>query len=907
MRERAVITLLGAALGLWGFTPLQGNAQEDPDPLSRSYRIEADFRRFEKGSVPIALQVEIENRGIRPVEELLWILYPNRYRNELPGLNDLNYRRVYIDGFSAGGLDSEEVRVGENGSRFEPIAVEGIPPGTIFRLPLPAPLRSGERTVIFYRGNLRIPEKYGSFGHARGVLTLSGGWYPYIASFRGGRFRPEDLPPRADWRVAIQRDRDLILNGRFFPLSPGDLPTWESTGAREVSLLFGKDLKRSALGGRSIRPEIFLPAGFSGEGVGPLRELLIRWMEFVERHPELTRDVTEPVSVFSPLREALAEDGEGMTYLSDRAFRLFPTIRQYHTPPIVRGLFRQLLLPRISRRESSRDYDWIARAVAWSWTERFMRENAYVHRDARTLGPMKVFSFLPVIDQVIYAPQFAFLDVFYDFIYPIDPLRDDPLRFNHSRTDGRTIFAHLQDEVGAEEAERIADEYTRSEGKRFVDVAEGVAGKGMEESFRRWIDPRPAVNYVLGKPSRRTTSTGYAYDVTVRRESDRTFREPVELGVVTKKGERFRLLWNDPKESHTFTFESESKIASVEVDPRGRLWETKLSDNRIPPRYKLVLTDWILNYDFNNRSPEAYVATQFRRSHGGRNRYNFSGSYASESYGASIGYTRLFGRLIDRLRLSHGLSFGFGFTRLGDDTALAERPPISSIPVRVGSAGNVTTLSVSYGFGNQLSLTNPLEGGGGAVSASWGSDRFGGDSNYYRLGLGGSWVFRLHPSHLLAARFQIGFSGPEGIPSQIQYFLGGLSGIRGLSFDDDRFKGKNLLLSSLEYRHFLLADIDVNLGILRVREIQGAFWTDAGRVTDTVAERAARIAFGSSPATTRGDLFDLRHFQTDVGYGVRFHIEWLGVNPALFRFDAAKSLTESGDPVRFYFGVTQSF
>jgi hypothetical protein len=79
-------------------------------------------------------------------------------------------------------------------------------------------------------------------------------------------------------------------------------------------------------------------------------------------------------------------------------------------------------------------------------------------------------------------------------------------------------------------------------------------------------------------------------------------------------------------------------------------------------------------------------------------------------------------------------------------------------------------------------------------------------------------------------------------------------------------------------------------------------------VTDTVQEQADLLAFpGVDGRTSRADVFDARRFQTDVGYGIRFHIEWLGVNPALFRFDAAKSLTESGDPVRFYFGVTQSF
>ena len=168
--------------------------------------------------------------------------------------------------------------------------------------------------------------------------------------------------------------------------------------------------------------------------------------------------------------------------------------------------------------------------------------------------------------------------------------------------------------------------------------------------------------------------------------------------------------------------------------------------------------------------------------------------------------------------------------------------------VQVGSPKNATAVSVSYRFGNQLSLTNPLEGGGAAVGATWGLKDFGGDANYYQVSLGGSWVFKLHPSHLLAVRGLWGTSGPESIPSQLRYFLGGVYAIRGLASDDDQFKGRNIFLSSVEYRHLLVPDIDINCWLFRIRDIQGAIFADAGRVTDTVQEQANRIAFGPTTA-----------------------------------------------------------
>lgn len=835
------------------------------------------------------------------------MLYPNRFAKPLPHLDDLNFRRIYPDGFSPGGIDVDEVTVDSAPSNLDLLSEKGLPEGTWARVLLPKELPAGRSTRLSIRYRLRVPEKFGSFGRYRGALTMSGGWYPYVASFREGRFQPQDLPPRSDFALSIRSNEDLVLNGRFFAASEGEIHR-EFPAAREISVSLGKGFRRYELGGSKVHATVLLSDRSPEEARRPLQELLVRWLEFVERFPDLARDVREVTVVQAPIREALIEDGEGTTYLSDRAFKLFPTIAQYHTSPIVRGLFYQLVFPQCSRRESSRDYDWVAKAVAWSWTERFMRENAYVHRDARTLGPVKLFSFLPTVDRVIYSPQFAFIDVFYDLIYPYDAVRDDALRFNHGRAHGRTVYAHLEDEVGSATAEKIALEYLYRNDLPLVALAEEVARKPLAEKFEQWIAPRPPVNYVLGEDRKHRTVEGYEYQVTVLREAEGPIAEPVELGVTTERNERLRLIWDGPEKAHDFTFRTQAPVAVLEVDPRGRLLETKLADNRRPPYYKLVLTDWVVNYDFNNNQPEGYIATQFRRSYGGNNRYNFSAAFSHDSYGAGVSYTRLFGRLLDRLRLSHGLSVGFDFNRLADDTAVAQQAGSPDTAVQIGPSGNITALGISYGFGNQVSFTNPLEGGGAGVSASWGSKYFGGDWSYYQAGVGGSWIFKLHPSHLLAVRSFIGLSGPEGIPSQIHYFLGGIGGVRGLSFDEDRFKGRNIFLSSAEYRHFLTQDVDWNLWIFRIREIQGALFTDAGRVTDTVQERANRIVFGSSTQhTTWADLFDVRHFQTDVGYGIRFHIEWLGVNPALFRFDAAKSLTEQGDPVRFYFGVTQSF
>ena len=228
------VVLLG--ISFLGSSKAQGSGF---DPLSRKYEVEADFRAFETGTVSVRVEAEIRNESDRPIDELLWVLFPNRFRTELPNLNDLNYRRIYADGFSPGGIEIEDLRVGSRPAKMEPASADGVPSGTLERLRLPESLAPKAIVTISIRYRLQIPKKYGSFGRYRGRLTMSGGWVPYVASFRDGRFHPEDLPPRADWNFSIQKKGDLIVNGRVFPASE-DQARGELPGARETSIFLAK-------------------------------------------------------------------------------------------------------------------------------------------------------------------------------------------------------------------------------------------------------------------------------------------------------------------------------------------------------------------------------------------------------------------------------------------------------------------------------------------------------------------------------------------------------------------------------------------------------------------------------------------------------------------------------------------
>ena len=174
-----------------------GNATEF---LRRSYKIDANFRSYEKGSISAQMEATVRNESQKPLRELYWILYPNRFRTELPHLDDLNYRRIYPNGFSRGEMVIEEATASSAALRFEPVSSKGLPDLTLARTALPKELLPGESVTISIRYRIAVPEKYGSFGvpknpnHVRRTLSN------YVVSLRR-RFHPEDLPARASDRI----------------------------------------------------------------------------------------------------------------------------------------------------------------------------------------------------------------------------------------------------------------------------------------------------------------------------------------------------------------------------------------------------------------------------------------------------------------------------------------------------------------------------------------------------------------------------------------------------------------------------------------------------------------------------------------------------------------------------------
>ncbi|MCB0271976.1 MAG: BamA/TamA family outer membrane protein [Bdellovibrionales bacterium] len=465
----------------------------------------------------------------------------------------------------------------------------------------------------------------------------------------------------------------------------------------------------------------------------------------------------------------------------------------------------------------------------------------------------------------------------------------------------------MEDEFGKKKKKKMIDQYiqTLPEGGFRVFVSNYV-GKDVSDRFAQWVSPRPRVNYKLGKHRKKKIDGKYHHWITIEQETTKPIHEPVALKVSYKDKTSETQTWMSTEPMHTFQFLTNQKIKAIEIDPNERLLETTKADNRRPAYWKFVVLSMFVEYDFEAEQPSFFVQGQFRKRYGGLDRFDIGGYSQFKAYGASLGYTRLFGKTIDALRLSHGVRFGLNFNKLDDDFATIQTQTGQS-NIEVTPGGFASDLSFSYVFGNQLSYINPLRGSYGGLTFRVSSPAVGSQYTYRMLSFNFAGIVPIHPNHLYGFRFRLGTSGGDEMPSQLQYRLGGITSMRGLPLTNDRFTGKNLLMMTHEYRHFIVQDLDANLWLFRIRKIQGALFSNMGNTTNTVLEQGQALANVAVDRTGFNDLFDVRDWKMDAGYGIRLFIDYLGVSPSLIAFDIAKSVTHPEFGWLYYLGVNQSF
>jgi hypothetical protein len=847
------------------------------------------------------------------VPDLLLFAYPEIYRVD-PDLQDILMERVYPGAFDAGMQTASDatIALGDAVSTPVEIVAETSPTGVpLLRVALPAPLLPGEEVVLEFGFHTRVPRKYGGFGRFRRTLVMNGGLAPLPVQRSDAGWLVDAPPPRRPRRLILDIPEDWsgvvggvvlaphepprnVTTARTAPSVIVDVVPAAQTRFQLVDLQVGDGTRRIEVasegarwatialnrGRGSVVESMPLDSGRSLTYVGrPLRRIQKRWVRWAASHAERTlRDVGLPIStrgiviVEAPLRRKLVEWGDGVILLSDRFLEVERPFWRFMDVHLARALLADGIEDALERTETPRRLPLTLDGISWALVPRYLERRWRRSVNLRKL--LEQFDFIPQVDDLLQTPVYPFADQIFDNPHIVDPLRADVRRFNRPLRSGRVLFLRLQDHIGDQSLEQavLAHLQTPGEGDLYS-LLTARSGVRVEPIADAWLGPIPRANLSLDPLVRRRTEDG-SYETTVTLRRDRLEGDgdahPTEILLKGPRKRRITLVWDGKGDVATWTVVTDHPIRTALLDPRGRVLEIDRDalaikyDNRRPRTIDVTAWGYVLGAAVTGTTIVAKAGVNFRPQRDLRHRFSTEVFHDERArVGGSLAYTRYFGKPRIGAYRRHRLIGAFDFSWL-ETTFVATNAPL------------LAEARMTYRYDDRRWSFKPTKGGFVQASVFVGKDftlkndgaRSIGESGYVGFDVSGSYLFRLHPWHILGFRARYG-----AILGNVQhslFSLGGQGNVRGLPAD--WVVGGVRTMVTVEWRHTFIRDLDVYIPWLlsRLRSVRGALFVEAGVVADTIR-----------------DLPKEGQRAIAIGYGVRLFVDWFGFLPGMFGVDIA--------------------
>lgn len=795
-------------------------------------------------------KITFTNTGDEPLSELYLFLYPNLYLERDPDIDQNLYKRAYPVDFNPGEqiITSVQDLKGQNLPYFPELFKKRI----LMKIRLPTPIPPRQTFAFLVHFITVIPEKYGIFGYNRDLVTLQGGWHPYLPQFSEGKWDFLLPPPISQFRIRF------TLNERLDLLASAPLELETREGSDAIYLLEADSLPYFSLSiGKKLSKKVkkigeidlvyhFLPRdrAYADQAMKTAREAVSHFLEHSGPLPPTRLQLAE-----SYLYQDLVSAGAKLLYVNNRLFKVFPLLKRFHEASIARGVFLLLWRERLPWEES-----WLIEGMADLESEQFMREQYGAKPNLeKWLNPV---SFIPIIDEILYSRDLPFRQTYFkERVAPI--LNEDIQFFNHPRPEGTTIFSKLGNLAGHETVKRAVEDYKEKirAGKEtpFREVFHQVYGRKIDWFFEQWLRSSPALDFGIENIRREKAEEGYRTILTIRKHGDGI--EPLEILAIAKDGSRIPLLWEGDQETHQEVLITPSPIRVIELDPDKDSSDPNRLNNRDPRLWKILLNRYGVSYNFNTGTLSYKAGLLFQPVYDNKNRIGFDFSHKEEGNASRIEFSHIF-------KNNHTLTLGLSYE--GPQTPKDKPPEEPAGTIHIGYALSYPDIPLFANFIQRLTGRYPK------FSVSLGYDqRFTGGEyeNLLTATLDLRRVFSFSNHHEIGTRFLIGQTFGTLFENS-RFFLGGDERMRG--FTPLRFEGDNIGLISVEYRFPILYDTDLNLaGTALTHTLQGALFADAGTVTDS------------------RNVFQFTEYKKDVGVGLRWHLDFLGFYPAVVRFDVA--------------------
>ncbi len=733
--------------------------------------------------------------------------------------------------------------------------------------------------VLSIRFRYRLPERFGRIGRIGRRLTLTGPWYPLLVDHDGSTRLSavhdvtlrspagyEAFAPGADREHHGDDGVHVRRRGTFVPfvLAP-------QLHTRERPLPRGFRLRV-----RSHRP-LYRPPPPTAQGVEAIGDLA--QIDVVGNITRVAREVVGTLQqagvpvrpctfevVLVPSRTELAATAPGVVVVSDRLYEVFPlaAIEAFHDRALRRALFRAALQERIDTLEPPLDRDWSEdlRAVVLSDLDELRRSGQV--RSARDL--IAWAGFHPAIDQLLYAPQVAFVDAYFGTIDEPDPFRDAPGRSRRPVARGRRLFESARDVL----TERELRAWSRALLSLDAPARAALAEADPEAAGRLdgWLDaPATQVNYRLGRVVSEPIAGGYRHRVTIHRDGDAR-REPVEVRIEDEEGNVVVARWDGPGPLGVLLVETPAPLDDVQIDPRGRLVQSaELADGH-PRRDDGLSLPWrpplLQGFNAAGSSEGVFIGLldfALRRRYDLENTLSLRLSTGPRATGGVLRYTRGVGRKRDTNNRVGFVSAGFGIDRLHGQFTTD------------GVGGWRSSLLLAGGYNTQRYFLDPRRGSIAVGTVRGALTRRDDGRTTYTL----SPSLRANltvPEGLRAATVFVGGAAwvfGDALPSELPG-LGGRFYLRGYRTDEAVGRGRVFLVVEQRFTPTALSDLSWDLVHLAwVRQIQLALFAGGGLVFQ---ERSGREWVGG----------------LELGAGVRVHFEYGGIQPGVLALDLAAPL-----------------
>jgi hypothetical protein len=827
----------------------------------------------------------------------LW-LYADRLAVAPTSLDEQTYRVVFPGERALGGATLREVRVEGRAvtTRRRPDGLRGGRARDVFGAIQDVPVPPGRARILMIRlrFQVRVPVRFGRLGRVDDVLALAAPWYPIVVNDDAWDFR-------VPHRVALE-----LMDGGA--LVAGESPIRRDRIEHEAVGPYVPVLAASSLRAVTRAP---VAARDDGAPRGPRMRVVMRASEGdaladlaeVERHviDEAGLDraalalsgATEtlrraglggsPADVTAfvvPSRTELVGVAPGVVLLSDRFGEVAPidATGRFHDRAAVRGFLRARIASVSTALDPPRDRPFADDLRAALLAE---LDEARRHGHALTMQELLGFAaFHPLVDQLLYAPQVPFPDVFFAGLEDRERFREDPMRAFAPVAGGRRLLDAARAAHGAAFAGVAA---SLLDGRTPVRAA---LARGDVEPARidAWLAaPSRPRNYRLGLVRSTRDESGFVHRIEVLRDVPPGAEqpiEPVEVEVTTASGETVHGHWEGRGTRGVVTLRTRERLADVLLDPRQRLVQSpaladghpRADDATTHPFRPPILQALTATYSAAEGRLDGVLDVALRRRFDLDTSWAFRLDSGPASTGGAVRYLRGVGPKRDDNNRIGALSFGLEVERLRADFGEGADPGGSS----AGRTGWAGALLVAGGVDTRTYRLDPRHGGAlGAALRIGGVLRDDGSvSASVGAGVRGALMLPLGTRNALLLAGGAGVTLGRPLPGELQS-LGGLGALRGLR--SDALLGRGRVYAVAEYRATLLADLGWNLGgVVFVRELQLGVFAGAGLVFDEW--RADGVA-GQDVAGA-----------ADAGGGLRVHFHYGGVQPGVLVLDVAVPL-----------------